>query len=125
MVEPEVERLLRAGKAKIKLYNTKKSNTALASTALFLATGVFVGGAKEEKEIIDTTLFLEDHSLIIEKPRKEIKFKDIKKIDMEIVNDIVGIEIDIGKKENILFVSYELALPRVIELLMKYSDYVK
>ncbi|WP_432644904.1 hypothetical protein [Methanobrevibacter sp.] len=125
MVDSEVERLLRAGKAEIKMVITKKSNTALASAALFLTTGILAGGAKEEQEVITTTLFLEDDRLIIQKPRKVIKFKDIKSINTETIQGITGIEIDIGKKENIEFASYESALPTVIGLLMKYTDYVK
>lgn len=57
MVDPEVERLLREGKVKIKLYNTKKSNTALASTLLLATTGIFVYESKEEKEVVDTHYF--------------------------------------------------------------------
>ena len=69
----------------IEIFKKVKSNTALASTALFLATGVFVGQAKEEMKYVRTKLNIKDDGIEIKNPYSYHKFIDFSgfKLDKE------------------------------------------
>ena len=74
--------LIKRGSADVEVFTNVKSNTALASTALFLATGVFVGEAKEEMKWIKTKLEIKDDRIIIKKPYSYHKYKDFYKFNV-------------------------------------------
>lgn len=71
--------------AEIEIFKKVKSNTALASTALFLATGVFVAEAKEEMKYVRTKLNIKDDGIEIKNPYSYYKFIDFRgfKVDKE------------------------------------------
>ena len=71
--------------ADIEIFKKVKSNTALASTALFLATGVFVAEAKEEMKYVRTKLNIKDDGIEIKNPHSYHKFIDFRgfKVDKE------------------------------------------
>lgn len=67
LINPEVD---------IEMYTKVKSNTALASAALFLVSGVLVGEAKEEMKWVKTKINVKDDRIIIKKPYSIHKYKD-------------------------------------------------
>ena len=75
-IPKEKSNLIRRGHADVEVYTKVKSNTALASAALFLATGVLLGEAKEEMKWVKTKLEIKDDRIIIKKPYSYHKYKD-------------------------------------------------
>lgn len=69
----------------IEIFKKVKSNTALASAALFLATGVLVAEAKEEMKYVRTKLNVKDDGIEIKNPYSYHKFINFRgfKVDKE------------------------------------------
>lgn len=74
-------------KVDIEIFTNIKSNTSLASAALFLATGVLLAEAKEEMKWVKTTLKFDMEKIEIKNPHYKIKYKDMKKIQIGQDND--------------------------------------
>lgn len=79
--------LPKSGEVEIEIIKNVKSNTALASAALFLTTGIFLAGAKEENKWVKTTLKFDTEKIEIKNPHFKIKYKDMKKIQIRQDND--------------------------------------
>ena len=72
-------------KVDIEIFTNVKSNTALASAALFLATGVLLAEAKEEMKWVKTQIEIKKDRIIIKRPYIYHKYKDFRyfKVDQE------------------------------------------
>lgn len=71
--------------ADIEIFKKVKSNTALASAAVFLATGVLIAESKEEMKYVKTKLKIKDDGIEIKNPFSFHKFSDFRgfKVDKE------------------------------------------
>ena len=105
--------LIRRGSADVEVYTNVKSNTALASTALFLATGVLVGEAKEEMKWVKTRVEIKDDRIIIKKPYSYHKYKDFYKFQAFEEDDDYYIVITL-KENKIILKTEEKYLGEVI-----------
>lgn len=106
--------LIKRGRADIEIYTKVKSNTALASTALFLATGVLVAEAKEEMKYVKTQIEIKDDRIIIKRPYIYHKYKDFRffKVDQE--DDYYLFYIGFSDEELIHFKTKEKYLVEII-----------
>ena len=87
----------------IEIFTNVKSNTALASTALFLATGIFVAEAKEEMKWVKTKLNIKDDRIIIKKPYSYHKYKDFHQFKVDQEDDYYLVYIVLNDEEMIIF----------------------
>ena len=106
--------LIKRGRADIEIYTKVKSNTALASTALFLATGVLVAEAKEEMKYVKTQIQIKDDRIIIKRPYIYHKYNDFRffKVDQE--DDYYLFYIGFSDEELIHFKTKEKYLVEII-----------
>ena len=73
-------KLPKNGEVEIEIIKNVKSNTALASAALFLTTGILLAEAKEENKWVKTKLIFDDEKIEIKNPHYKIKYKDMNEI---------------------------------------------
>ena len=102
-VSPDKNKLINTGKVNIELLDTVKSNTALASTGLYLLTGFFIGEAKEETKWINTELEIKNDRVITKKPYKIYKFKDFKKMYIDDSSSVNVFCICLKNKSRLIF----------------------
>jgi len=98
----------------IELFTKVKSNTALASTALFLATGVLVAEAKEEMKWVKTKLNIKDDGIIIKKPYSIYKYKNFHQFKVDKKENYYLFYIGLNDDDMIVFRTKEKYLLEVI-----------
>lgn len=91
------------GEIEIEIIKKVKSNTALASAALFLATGVLLAEAKEENKWVKTTLKFDTKKIEIKNPHYIITYDNMKKIQTGQDNDWNLFYIAFENKKEIYF----------------------
>ena len=98
----------------IEIYTNVKSNTALASTALFFATGILIAEAKEEMKWVKTKLSIKDDGIIIKKPYSYHKYKDFHQFKVDSEDNYYLVYIVLNDEEMIIFRTKEKYIGEVI-----------
>ncbi|WP_298518889.1 hypothetical protein [uncultured Methanobrevibacter sp.] len=101
-------------KVDIEIFTNVKSNTALASAALFLATGVLLAEAKEEMKWVKTQLEIKDDRIIIKRPYIYHKYKDFRYFKVDQEDDYYLFYIGFSNEELIHFKTKEKYLVDII-----------
>lgn len=101
-------------KVDIEIFTNVKSNTALASAALFLATGVLLAEAKEEMKWVKTQIEIKDDRIIIKRPYIYHKYKDFRYFKVDQDDDYYLFYIGFSNEELIHFRTKEKYLVDVI-----------
>lgn len=106
--------LIKRGRADIEIFTKAKSNTALVSAALFLATGVLVGEAKEEMKYVKTQLEIKNDRIIIKRPYIYHKYKDFRFFQVDQEDGYYLFYIGFSNEELIHFRTKEKYLAEII-----------
>lgn len=113
-IPEEKSALIKRGRADIEIFTNVKSNTALASAALFLATGVLLAEAKEEMKWVKTQIEIKDDRIIIKRPYIYHKYKDFRYFKVDHEDDYYLFYIGFSNEELIHFKTKEKYLVDVI-----------
>ena len=113
-IPKEKRKLIRKGHADIEIFKKVKSNTALASAALFLATGVLVAEAKEEMKWVKTKLEIKDYGIKIKRPYLFHKYSDFRYFKVNQEDDYYLFSIGFDDENLIHFRTKEKYLHEVI-----------
>lgn len=101
-------------KVDIEIFTNVKSNTALASTALFLTTGILVAEAKEEMKWVKTKLEIKEDRIIIKKPYSYHKYKDFHQFKVDQEDDYYLVYIVLNDEEMVIFRTKEKHIGDII-----------
>lgn len=113
-VKPIKKEIPFKSKVEIEIFTKAKSNTALASAALFLATGVLVGEAKEEMKYVKTQLEIKNDRIIIKRPYIYHKYKDFRFFQVDQEDGYYLFYIGFSNEELIHFRTKEKYLAEII-----------
>ena len=101
-------------KVDIEIFTNVKSNTALASAALFLTTGVLLAEAKEEMKWVKTRIEIKEDRIIIKRPYIYHKYKDFRYFKVDQEDDYYLFYIGFSNEELIHFRTKEKCLVDII-----------